>query len=122
LSRILSVFVGLIITNCIVLGRAESFAQFNGIADSLADALGNAAGYAAILVFVACVRELFGAGTLLDCRVLPADYPGNALMLYAPSAFFLIGLIIWAIRSRRPGQRDQIGEVPDANRVAEPYR
>ena len=99
MSQILSVFVGLIITNCIVLGRAESFALHNPVMDSLADALGNGFGYALILICVAAVRELIGTGTLLDRAVLPDSYPDNVLMLYAPSAFFIIGFIIWGIRT-----------------------
>lgn len=103
-SQVLSVFVGLIITNCIVLGRAESFALHNRVSDSLADALGNGLGYALILISVAAVRELVGNGSLLDRTVLPHPYPKNALMLYAPSAFFIIGFIVWGIRSWQPRQ------------------
>ncbi len=103
-SRQLSVFVGLIITNCIVLGRAEAFAMKNGVGMSFLDGLGNGLGYSAILIIVAIVRELFGAGTLLGYRILPlvSDggwYEANGLMLLPPSAFFIIGLLIWAIRS-----------------------
>lgn len=101
-SRILSVFVGLIITNCIVLGRAEAYALHNSVLDSLLDAIGNGLGYAVILVAVAAVRELAGSGTLLDQSVLPSSYQNNEMMLYAPSAFLLIGLIIWGIRTWRP--------------------
>lgn len=108
-SEQLSVFVGLIITNCIVLGRAEAFAMHNPVGASFADAIGNGLGYAGVLLFVASVRELLGAGTLLDYPVLPLVADGgwfapNEAMLYAPSAFFIIGLLIWAIRSRRPQQ------------------
>jgi len=106
-SQILSVFVGLIITNCIVLGRAESFALHNPVTDSLADALGNGLGYAVILISIAAIRELIGAGTLLDRAILPHAYPKNALMLYAPSAFFILGLIVWGIRSWRPRQAEE---------------
>lgn len=98
-SRVLSVFVGLIITNCIVLGRVESFALHNRVLDSAADALGNGLGFALILVSVAAVRELLGNGTLLDRAVLPATFPKNEMMLYAPSAFFLIGLVIWGSKA-----------------------
>jgi Na+-transporting NADH:ubiquinone oxidoreductase subunit D len=108
-SKKLSVFVGLIITNCIVLGRAEAFAMKNRVTLSFLDGLGNGLGYSLILIFVASVRELFGAGTLLGVRVLPLTtdggwYEGNGLMLLPPGAFFVIGLLIWAIRSRRPAQ------------------
>jgi len=110
-SRQLSVFVGLIITNCIVLGRAEAFAMKNGVGMSFLDGLGNGLGYSAILIIVATVRELFGAGTLLGYRILPlvSDggwYEANGLMLLPPSAFFIIGLLIWAIRSWRLQQAE----------------
>ena len=106
-SAILSVFVGLIITNCIVLGRAESFAMSNGVGASFLDALGNGAGYAVILIGIAAVREIFGAGTLLGASVLPEGYRANQLMAYAPSAFFLLGLTVWAIRALRPAQAEK---------------
>lgn len=103
-SKQLSVFVGLIITNCIVLGRAEAFAMKNGVGVSFLDGLGNGLGYSAILIAVATLRELFGGGTLLGYRILPlvSDggwYEANGLMLLPPSAFFIIGLLIWGIRS-----------------------
>ena len=109
ISKQLSVFVGLIITNCIILGRAEAFAMKNGPAMSFLDGLGNGLGYSAVLIIVAATRELFGAGTLLGYSVLPltADggwYEANGLMLLPPSAFFIIGLLIWAVRSLRPRQ------------------
>jgi Na+-transporting NADH:ubiquinone oxidoreductase subunit D len=108
-SKQLSVFVGLIITNCIVLGRAEAFAMKNGVGLSLLDGLGNGLGYSAILIIVATLRELFGAGTLLGHRILPlvSDggwYEGNGLMLLPPSAFFIIGLLIWAVRTWKSEQ------------------
>jgi Na+-transporting NADH:ubiquinone oxidoreductase subunit D len=108
-SKQLSVFVGLIITNCIVLGRAEAFAMKNNVRMSLLDGLGNGLGYSAILIFVATVRELFGAGTLFGARILPlvSDggwYPANGLMLLPPSAFFIIGLLIWGVRTWKPKQ------------------
>lgn len=111
LSKQLSVFVGLIITNCIVLGRAEAFATQNPPWPSLLDAIGHGAGYSLILVSVAAVRELFGTGTLLGVEVLPLIknggwYHPNGLMLLAPGAFFIIGLMIWGIRSWRPKQRE----------------
>jgi Na+-transporting NADH:ubiquinone oxidoreductase subunit D len=103
-SKQLSVFVGLIITNCIVLGRAEAFAMKNSVGMSFLDGLGNGLGYSAILITVATIRELSGAGTLLGYPILPlvSDggwYQANGLMLLPPSAFFIIGLLIWAIRS-----------------------
>ncbi len=108
-SRQLSVFVGLIITNCIVLGRAEAFAMKNGVGMSFLDGLGNGLGYSAILIIVATARELLGAGTLLGYRILPlvSDggwYEANGLMLLPPSAFFVIGLLIWGVRSWKPKQ------------------
>jgi len=109
ISKSLSVFVGLIITNCIVMGRAEAFAMQNGPGMSALDGFGNALGYSVILVGVALIREPFGSGTLLGFEILPrvADggwYHTNGLMLLAPSAFFIIGLFIWAIRAWKPGQ------------------
>lgn len=95
-SRVLSVFVGLIITNCIVLGRIEAFALHNPVGPSLADALGNALGYASVLLLIAAVRELVGSGSLLGRRVLPEAWPDNLMMQIAPSAFFLLGLVVWA--------------------------
>jgi Na+-transporting NADH:ubiquinone oxidoreductase subunit D len=108
-SKQLSVFVGLIITNCIVLGRAEAFAMKNPVGMSFLDGLGNGLGYSVILIFVATVRELFGAGTLLGYEILPTTanggwYETNGLMLLPPSAFFIIGLMIWGIRSWKKAQ------------------
>ncbi len=108
-SKQLSVFVGLIITNCIILGRAEAFAMKHGVGMSFLDGLGNGLGYSAVLIIVAATRELFGAGTLLGYPVLEltADggwYEANGLMLLPPSAFFIIGLLIWAVRTARPKQ------------------
>jgi len=107
IARTLTVFVGLIITNCIVLGRAEAYAINNPIGPSIADALGNGIGYAAILLLIAAARELFGTGALLEIPVLPGDFPVNDLMSYAPSAFFLLALIVWGIRAWRPAQVEQ---------------
>jgi Na+-transporting NADH:ubiquinone oxidoreductase subunit D len=123
ISEMLSVFVGLIITNCIILGRTEAFAMHHGPLPSLADALGNGFGYALILISVAAVRELFGAGTLLDYEVfaLAANggwYRPNEMMLYAPSAFFIIGFLIWGIRS----WRTQLVEAPDYKEDRPVYR
>ena len=110
-SKQLSVFVGLIITNCIVLGRAEAFAMKNGVGLSFLDGIGNGLGYSAILIIVATIRELFGAGTLLGYSILPLVpdggwYQANGLMLLPPSAFFIIGLLIWAIRSWKREQAE----------------
>ncbi len=108
-SKQLSVFVGLIITNCIILGRAEAFAMKNGVGMSFLDGLGNGLGYSVVLIIVATTRELFGAGTLLGYEILPLAsdggwYHANGLMLLPPSAFFIIGLLIWAVRTARPQQ------------------
>jgi len=109
MSRELSVFVGLIVTNCIVLGRAEAFASHHPPGLSALDGLGNALGYSLVLLAVASVRELLGAGTLAGRTVLPVTGDGGwyhpiALMLLPPSAFFIIGLMIWCIRATRPEQ------------------
>ncbi len=103
-SKQLSVFVGLIITNCIVMGRAEAFAMKNAPIPSFLDGLGNGLGYGAVLIFVAFIRELFGAGSLFGIEILPLVtndgwYMSNGLLLLPPSAFFIIGLMIWMIRS-----------------------
>ncbi len=108
-SRQLSVFVGLIITNCIVLGRAEGFAMHNPPGLSFLDGLGNGLGYSLILIGVAVIRELFGAGSLMGVTILPLASEGgwyvpNGLLLLPPSAFFIIGLGIWALRSARSEQ------------------
>lgn len=108
-SKQLSVFVGLIITNCIVLGRAEAFAMQNSAGVSFLDGLGNGLGYSTILIIVATLRELFGAGSLFGNRILPLAsdggwYQANGMMLLPPSAFFIIGLLIWMIRSWKTEQ------------------
>ncbi len=108
-SKQLSVFVGLIITNCIVLGRAEAFAMKNGVGMSFLDGLGNGLGYSVILILVAATRELFGAGTLLGYEILPLTsnggwYEANGMMLLPPSAFFIIGGLIWAVRTWKKKQ------------------
>ncbi|MFO7831945.1 MAG: NADH:ubiquinone reductase (Na(+)-transporting) subunit D [Desulfuromonadaceae bacterium] len=107
MSKQLSVYVGLIITNCIVMGRAEAFAVKNPVYESFMDGLGNGLGYSLILLIVAFVRELFGSGSLFGLTILnPTNNDGwyvtNGLMLLAPSAFFLIGFIIWALRTWKP--------------------
>lgn len=98
-SRQLSVFVGLIITNCIVMGRAEAFARQNPPRISLVDGFGNGLGYSAVLILVASLREILGFGTWFDYRILPLSYEGNGLAILAPGGFIIIGLIIWAQRS-----------------------
>jgi Na+-transporting NADH:ubiquinone oxidoreductase subunit D len=107
LSLELSVFVGLIITNCIVMGRAEGFAMANPPGRSFLDGLGNGLGYTLVLLIVAFARELLGAGKVFGFTVLPLTKDGgwyvpNGLMLLAPSALFLIGLLIWALRTWKP--------------------
>ena len=109
LSKRLSVFVGLIITNCIVLGRAESFAMHTGFVASTLDGIGNGLGYSLILVIVGAIREFFGKGSLLNVQILIPTSQGGSfeplhLMLLPPSAFFIIGGIIWFIRRKRPQQ------------------
>ena len=108
-SKQLSVFVGLIITNCIILGRAEAFAMGNGPGMSFLDGIANGLGYSIVLIAVAVLRELFGAGSLLGYEILHLTsnggwYEANGLMLLPPSAFFIIGLLIWVVRSIRPQQ------------------
>lgn len=109
ISKQLSVFVGLIITNCIVMGRAEGFAMKNPAGISFLDGVGNGLGYGVVLIFVGIIRELFGSGTLLGYAIMPAVknggwYVPNGLMLLAPSAFFIIALFIWVVRSWKPDQ------------------
>ncbi|MDH4041467.1 MAG: NADH:ubiquinone reductase (Na(+)-transporting) subunit D [Gammaproteobacteria bacterium] len=112
ISKQLSVFVGLIITNCIVMGRAEAYAMKNPPIPSFLDGIGNGLGYSAVLIAVAVVRELFGAGKLLGITILPLVteggwYQPNGLLLLPPSAFFLIGMLIWGLRSVRTEQVEQ---------------
>lgn len=114
ISKQLSVFVGLIITNCIVMGRAEAYAMKNPPIPSFLDGIGNGLGYSFVLLVVGTVRELFGSGKLFGVEILPLVteggwYTPNGLLLLPPSAFFLIGLLIWGIRS---WQKDQV-EAPD---------
>lgn len=113
ISKQLSVFVGLIITNCIVMGRAEGYAMKNPPLESFIDGIGNGAGYSLILITVAFFREIFGSGKLLGYEVLKLAkdggwYDPNGLMLLPPSAFFIIGLIIWAVRQLKPEQREVV--------------
>lgn len=107
LSKELSVFVGLIITNCIVMGRAEGFAMQNNAVDSFLDGIGNGLGYTLVLMIVAFFRELLGSGKLFGFEVLPASiYQPNGLMLLPPSAFFIIGTFIWILRTVYPNQAE----------------
>lgn len=108
ISQRLSVFVGLIITNCIVMGRTEAYAMKNGPVLSALDGLGNGLGYSLILLTVGFIRELLGAGTLLGFSVLSTVneggwYPPNGMMLLSPSAFFIIGFLIWALNTWQKG-------------------
>ena len=109
ISKQLSVFVGLIITNCIVMGRAEAFAMKSAPFPSFVDGLANGLGYGFVLITVGFFRELLGSGKIFGLEVLPLVnnggwYQPNGLMLLAPSAFFLIGLLIWVIRTLKPEQ------------------
>lgn len=112
LSKQLSVFVGLIITNCIVMGRAEGFAMQNPPALSFFDGIGNGLGYSIILIALGIVRELFGAGSLMGYEIFSVVNDGgwylpNGMLLLPPSAFFLIGLFIWALRSWKADQVEE---------------
>lgn len=109
ISKQLSVFVGLIITNCIVMGRAEAFAMKHPPIPSFIDGIGNGLGYSSILVAIAVVRELFGSGKLFGIEILPLATEGgwyvpNGLLLMPPSAFFIIGIFVWALRSWKTDQ------------------
>ena len=117
-SRVLSVFVGLIVTNCIVLGRAEAFAAKNNVFNSFLDAIGNGLGYSLVLIVVGAIRELLGSGTLLGVEVLKLVqndgwFVPMQIMLLPPSAFFIIGFMIWLIRSWKTEQVEQ----PDYEKV-----
>ena len=112
ISKQLSVFVGLIITNCIIMGRAEAFAMKNGVGTSLLDGIGNGIGYSVILLVVAVIREVFGSGQLLGVEVFSVVaeggwYAPNGLMLLPPSAFFIIGVFIWVLRSFKVEQIEE---------------
>lgn len=109
ISKQLSVFVGLIITNCIIMGRAEAFAMQNPPGLSLLDGLGNGLGYSAILIVTAVLRELLGSGKLMGRSILPLVSEGgwynpNGMMLLSPAAFFIIGILIWLLRTWKPEQ------------------
>jgi Na+-transporting NADH:ubiquinone oxidoreductase subunit D len=109
ISKTLSVFVGLIITNCIVMGRAEAFAMKNAPIPSFIDGIGNGLGYGLILMLVGFIRELFGAGSLFGVTILQSVnnggwYVPNGMLLLPPSAFFIIGLLIWGFRTWKPRQ------------------
>ena len=111
ISKQLSVFVGLIITNCIIMGRAEAYAMQNPPVMSLVDGIGNGLGYGAILMGTAFLRELFGSGSLFGAQVLPLAteggwYTPNGLMVLSPGAFFIIGFFIWALRTWKPEQNE----------------
>lgn len=111
-SKQLSVFVGLIITNCIVMGRAEAYAMANPPLPSFLDGVGNGLGYSMVLMSIGFVRELLGSGKLFGLEILQTVndggwYTTNGLMLMPPSAFFLIGCLIWIIRVRKPEQQEK---------------
>ncbi len=112
ISKQLSVFVGLIITNCIIMGRAEAFAMQNPPGLSIIDGIGNGLGYALILMITAFLRELFGSGALFGKQIMPLVteggwYEPNGLMLLSPAAFFIIGLMIWLLRIWKPDQIEE---------------
>lgn len=112
ISKQLSVFVGLIITNCIIMGRAEAFAMKNSVGMSFLDGVGNGLGYSILLLIVGFLRELFGSGKLFGAEIfaLVRDggwYMPNGLMLLPPSAFFIIGLLIWVLRSWKTEQVEE---------------
>jgi Na+-transporting NADH:ubiquinone oxidoreductase subunit D len=111
ISKQLSIFVGLIITNCIVLGRAEAFALANDPIDSFVDGIANGLGYGLILVVVAFIRELLGSGNFLGFQVVPTflydlGFQNMGLMVLAPGAFFVIGLLVW-LKNSLPGISSQ---------------
>lgn len=112
LSKELSVFVGLIMTNCIVMGRAEAYAMKSPPVMSFLDGIGNGLGYSLLLMVVATIRELFGSGTIFGAEILPLISNGGwyqplGILLMPPSAFFIIGLLIWGVRTWRPEQVDK---------------
>jgi Na+-transporting NADH:ubiquinone oxidoreductase subunit D len=110
--KTMAVYVGLIITNCIVMGRTEAFGMKNGPVESFIDGIGNGLGYSFILIIVGVFRELFGSGSLLGFQLFSLTKDGgwylpNGLMLLPPSAFFIIGFIIWSLRTRDPSQVEE---------------
>ncbi len=112
ISKQLSIFVGLIITNCIILGRVEAFASKNPPGISFIDGIGNGLGYSVVLLVVGFFRELLGSGKLLGTTVLPLQAEGgwyipNGLFLLSPSAFILIGMLIWSLRTWKPEQKEK---------------
>jgi len=124
-AKTLSVYVALIVTNCIVLGRAEACAMKQGVGTSILDALGNGLGYSIVLIIVAVIRELFGNGSLMGYRILELVHEGgwyepNAMLLLPPSAFFIIGFLVWVIRVWKPEQREKAefrpAPLPDSER------
>ena len=120
-ARTLSVYISLIVTNCIVLGRAEACAMKNNVRTSILDALGNGLGYSIVLVIVSVIRELFGSGSLMGYRLLELTrdggwYEPNEMLLLPPSAFFIIGFLVWGIRSWKPEQQER----PDFEPIALP--
>ncbi|KAA1174840.1 NADH:ubiquinone reductase (Na(+)-transporting) subunit D [Marinobacter salinexigens] len=126
ISKQLSVFVGLIITNCIVMGRAEGFAMQNTPGMSFLDGIGNGLGYSVLLLFVGFWRELFGSGSLFGVTILsPVNeggwYVTNGLLLLPPSAFFIIGLAIWALRTWKPEQVEEPDYKMSAHKVKEAF-
>ena len=112
ISKSMSVYVGLIITNCIIMGRAEGFALQNSPVKSFIDGIGNGIGYSIVLIFIGVFRELLGSGTLLGYTILPLIknggwYQTNGLMVLAPSAFFIIAIFIWIVRTIDPSQQEE---------------
>jgi Na+-transporting NADH:ubiquinone oxidoreductase subunit D len=121
ISRALSVYVGLITTNCLVLGRTETYARHHPPFPAMVDAFGNGLGYSLILIVIGGLRELLGKGQLFGAQVLPLADAGGwftplSLMLLAPSAFFLLGLLVWAVRGLRPEQVEQPEHTPPLQR------
>ncbi len=117
ISRALSVYVGLITTNCLVLGRTEAYARNHPPLPAMVDAFGNGLGYSLVLIVIGTIRELLGKGELLGAEVLPLSDSGGwftplSLMLLAPSAFFLLGGLVWAVRTFRPEQAEAPEHVP----------
>ncbi len=126
ISKQLSVFVGLIITNCIVMGRAEGFAMKNGPVLSFLDGIGNGLGYSVMLLFVAFVRELLGSGSLFGITLMETVnnggwYVPNGLLLLPPSAFFIIGMAIWGLRTWRKDQVEQPDYKMSRHRIREAF-